>query len=99
MPYPADRVTVVYPGVDHDKFFPRAEQEQHGVRTAHGLACAPIILHVGRCGPRKNIETLLRAFASLRQRRVDAILIQGGGCFTPGQRRLLADLGIAPWVR
>lgn len=53
------------------------------------------LLHVGSVIPRKRIDTLLHAFAAVRQ-QLDghARLIRVGGPLTPAQARLAADLRI-----
>ncbi|HXH13643.1 MAG TPA: glycosyltransferase family 1 protein [Alphaproteobacteria bacterium] len=98
-PYPPSRVTVVHHGVDHQSFYPRSEVEQAIARSTYGLPDGRVILHVGHCGQRKNLETLLQAFAALDRRRLAATLVQCGGQFTPAQRGLIARLQIGPWVR
>lgn len=50
------RVTVVYPGVDHERFTPAAED---------GGAGRPYILCVAGADPTKNVETLVEAFIGL----------------------------------
>jgi glycosyltransferase involved in cell wall biosynthesis len=63
---PADRVTVVYPGVERERFCPA-----QGARTDGGAA-RPFVLCVAGADPTKNVDTLVRAFgrlpASLRDR-------------------------------
>ncbi len=54
---PAHRVSVVYPGVDLDRFRPDCE--------GRGRSSRPYILCVAGSDPTKNVETLLRAFAQL----------------------------------
>ena len=56
---PEERVFVVYEGVDHDLFRP--------VTTR--LLADPYLLFVGSEHPRKNMITLLRAFATVKQDR------------------------------
>jgi glycosyltransferase involved in cell wall biosynthesis len=60
---PAEKVTVIPLGVD-PSFKPLPMDE--GSRKP--LGGRPYILHVGTLEPRKNIEVLVRAFASLRER-------------------------------
>ncbi len=56
-----------------------------------------MLLHVGSCAPRKNIEGAFGATAHLRRDGLDVVLVQIGGVFTREQRRLLErlDLGRA----
>lgn len=78
---PADRITVVYPGVDHDLFRPgsktqaevEAEVQERAPRT--GLTSTsnstfssverPYVLCVAGADPTKNVHTLIDAFAKL----------------------------------
>jgi glycosyltransferase involved in cell wall biosynthesis len=55
-------------------------------------------LHVGSCDPRKNVEGLLHIVAELRGVAPAACLLQVGGCFSPLQRALITQLGIAEAV-
>jgi glycosyltransferase involved in cell wall biosynthesis len=54
---PAQRVSVVYPGVDLDQFCPGSVECEQPTR--------PYILCVAGSDPTKNVETLLKAFAQL----------------------------------
>ena len=54
---PAQRVSVVYPGVDLDQFCPGSVEREQSIR--------PYILCVAGSDPTKNVETLLKAFAQL----------------------------------
>jgi len=67
---PAERVSVVYPGVDLDQFCPESVERQQSGR--------PYILCVAGSDPTKNVETLLRAFArlpSVLQKEHDVLLV------------------------
>jgi protein-tyrosine phosphatase len=88
----SDRVFVVYEGVDHAVFQPRAERM---------LDC-PYVLFVGSEQPRKNFIGLLNAFARLKQGQChrDLVLVKvgsAGGPEAPFRRRTLRairDLGL-----
>jgi glycosyltransferase involved in cell wall biosynthesis len=54
----------------------------------------PVILAVGRLAPVKNYETLLRAFAQVRQSRPVRLIILGSGVCEPVLRQLAEQLGI-----
>ena len=60
---PEDRITVIYPGIA-PAFFDASATEAATVRKRYGLA-RPFVLFVGTIEPRKNLVTLLDAFASL----------------------------------
>ena len=72
---PEQRITVVYEGVDHSLFRP----------VERRVFAAPYVLYVGSEQPRKNLRTLLAAFARLkRERRFrDLKLVKLG---SPGER-------------
>lgn len=55
----------------------------------------PVILGVGELGYRKDFETLMRAFALVRQRRPCRLLILGRGRRRNDLLRLAAELGVA----
>ncbi len=57
------RVTVVYPGTEPE-FHPRPPAEVRAFRAAQGVA-GRFVLFVGTLEPRKNVDTLVRAFGAL----------------------------------
>lgn len=60
------RIRVTYNGVDTQRFHPASSAEPHDPRLASmGLAHRNYLLTVGRLEPRKNHETLIRAYAQL----------------------------------
>lgn len=97
-----ERIAVVPLGLDRERFQPRAVPASFF--RSYGLDPAtPYVLHVSSEEPRKNIETLLRAWARVRQRYPDALLLKVGRCLYPDERarllRLSADLGLEAAVR
>jgi glycosyltransferase involved in cell wall biosynthesis len=64
---PAERIRVTYNGVDAQRFHPAGPGEPHDATclAALGLASRGYLLTVGRLEPRKNHETLIRAYAQL----------------------------------
>jgi glycosyltransferase involved in cell wall biosynthesis len=88
---PAERITVIYPGVDSATFRPDAAV----ARTA-----APTFLYVGRLKRYKGVEAVLRALAVARRTRSDLTLrIAGQGDDRPRLEREAATLGLGPAVR
>ena len=63
-----ERVTIVPWGVDHERFRP----------VARRLFEFPYVLYVGTEQPRKNVASLLRAFAALAAERPDLRLVKVG---------------------
>lgn len=93
---PADRVDVVYYGIDPSPF-------ERGAReaTRRKLGLAPdefAALCVARIHPQKDHDTLLSAFARVRNRRPEArLLLAGGDPFFDHERRLdrrISQLGL-----
>jgi glycosyltransferase involved in cell wall biosynthesis len=66
--FPRDRIHVAYPGIE-----PRFEPE--GPRAELG---APYVLSVATLEPRKNLDTLVRAFRLVRRRRPELVLAVAG---------------------
>jgi UDP-glucose:(heptosyl)LPS alpha-1,3-glucosyltransferase len=95
---PRERVSVVYNGVDLERFHPR-------VRTAHGAAMraetgvpsgVPVLLFVGTGFARKGLATAVEALAKLRDPSA-RLLVIGKGDATP-YRSLAERLGLAARV-
>lgn len=65
-PYPPERATVIYNGVDHDAFHPRLRAaHREAIRAELGIPGeAPAALFVSNNPGRKGLETALRALAS-----------------------------------
>lgn len=91
--YPANQISVVPLGVSAEFFETIPQSEIDALREHHRLADRKIVLHVGTCEPRKNIELILRALSLLRDDNF--IFVQVGGQFTPPQRALIESLDIS----
>ena len=60
-----------------------------------------VVLYLSRLDPKKNIEGLLRAFAAVRSRRDDVVLVVAGGGqpeYTRSLKRLAQAIGLEPNV-
>jgi len=84
-----DRITVIYPGVDHSIFKP------YNVK----LLDKPYILYVGSERPRKNLDRLFEAFAKLKKEFPELKLVKAGVSgrsekYRENTMRKLASLGI-----
>lgn len=91
------RIDVVWHGVDHNVFHPRAEAgELERVQALLG-GTQPYVLYVGAGDPRKDLDTLLRAFAHsrLRQEAVLAIAGQMGWRRIKALNARAAELGVS----
>jgi glycosyltransferase involved in cell wall biosynthesis len=88
---PADRVQVVYPVLDPTIFHPIAETD--GFRAAHALdRDSRYLLYVGSEDPRKNLPTLIRAFAEVKRHRPDVKLLKVGAPHFAAERSVLRSL-------
>lgn len=99
---PPDKVTVAYNGVDA-RFDPGAPQESAAFRAAKGLPDR-YLLFLGTLEPRKNLETLLHAYARWRTQAAPAdqdvrLVIAGGkGWFYDAIFAQTAALGLGETV-
>jgi len=96
-----ERVRVIPYGVD-DGFFIEPDQDRAITRAAIGIPeGAFLVLHVGSVAPRKNFATVAATMQGLRQRGIEAWLLQIGGDLDAEQRRdldtrELTEFTIAP---
>jgi len=88
---PADRIQVVYPGVDLNKF--RTMKVPGAFWTKYGLdEGGRYILFVGSEDPRKNLATLIQSFARVRQFMPDVKLLKVGPAYFTEERQNLQAL-------
>jgi glycosyltransferase involved in cell wall biosynthesis len=88
---PAERIRVIYPGVDTAWFFPD---------PAVPRAATPTFLYVGRLKHYKGVDTAIRALARVRNAGVEARLdIAGQGDDRSRLERLADGLGLGDAVR
>ncbi len=76
---PSERVHTIYHGVE-SRFQPLSFEEVARFRQEQGLP-ERFILHLGTLEPRKNLLTLVRAFARLHDSEVHLVLAGGKGWF------------------
>ncbi|MDD5556502.1 MAG: glycosyltransferase family 4 protein [bacterium] len=98
-PYPAERVSVVYNGVDHDLFRPGlGEAHRAGLLRRLGLPeTAPAALFASNNLGRKGLGTVCRALARMGD-AAPSLLVAGGGDARPYEA-LCRRLGVAARVR
>lgn len=93
---PAEKIRVIYPGVP-DPFFSVTVQQAHDVAEYYGLP-VEFILFVGTVEPRKNVDRLLDAYASLPAalRRTVPLVVAGAPGWGPRHtlRRLRSEPGV-----
>lgn len=88
--YPQKNISVVYPGVDIDRYRPMPVGEETMERF--GLnPDAKTILYVGMEQPRKNLPVLIKAFERLRRSGVNAKLLKIGRPHRMEDRKILMD--------
>lgn len=95
-----DKVTVIHLGLDPE-FRPRPAGDVQATLARHGLARG-YLLFVGTFEPRKNVPTLLQAFARLRGRAPDApplVLAGLKGWLFDETMALARSLGLEPHLR
>ena len=85
-------VTVLYPGVDTDRFSPDVDGSAE--RERYGLGERPVVVCVSRLVPRKGQDILIRAIGYVRKRIPDAALLLAGQ--GPSRPRLEALAARAP---
>ncbi|MDQ7029675.1 MAG: glycosyltransferase family 1 protein [Ardenticatenia bacterium] len=97
---PADRVRVVYNGVDHRRFHPRYRPEARQ-RAALMLGIEPpYVLVLASPEPRKNIGGVLRAYARLPREKLPKLVLAGAADWGHGPiYRIVQELGLEPHVR
>lgn len=104
LPLPPERVHTVYSGVDLTLFrpIPDARQQLSQRYPLPGPRDARYVLYVGSELPRKNLETLLRAMAIVRQEQRNMYLLKvgksGGEPFRAHTLRLLRNTGLSDCV-
>jgi glycosyltransferase involved in cell wall biosynthesis len=97
---PADKVRVAANGVAEAFFVrpPDAAIEARRHRWLGNQVGRLVVLHVGNCSPRKNVEAAIDALALLRRRGLDAWLVQVGGRFGPSHITAMERAGFAAFV-
>jgi glycosyltransferase involved in cell wall biosynthesis len=93
-------VHVIRHGVDHDRFRPGADPARdRALLAAHGIV-GPYIGFVGTIEPRKDLPTLVAAFAPLARARPDLrlVLVGGDGWGVGAVRDAIASSGVATHV-
>jgi glycosyltransferase involved in cell wall biosynthesis len=86
-----EKITVVYPGIDHTRFRPRTVPVtiRHRYRLPPGRR---YLIYVGSEDPRKNLFTLIQALANVRRELSNVELIKVGRAHFADERRRLIEL-------
>lgn len=89
----APHIFVVPEGVS-PHFCPQPAERQAAVRSRYLLEGQRLVLHLGHTHPRKNLPTLLRALALLRQQGIAFAFVQIGGRPNESHKKLIRELGL-----
>jgi phosphatidylinositol alpha-1,6-mannosyltransferase len=95
---PPERVRVLHPGVDVQRFVPAERNAE--IRNRLGWGNRPVILTVGRLQKRKGHDQLIRALPSIRKGQPKVLYaIAGDGEERPALQSLAVELGITGHVQ
>ncbi len=89
---PRERIHVIYHGVE-PRFRPLPRETVEAFRRRKGLP-KRYILHLGTLEPRKNLPTLIRAFARLKDQSLHLVIAGGKGWFYETIFSLVEALGL-----
>lgn len=95
---PLDRIDVVVPGVDMDVYRQVDDETRIAFRKREALP-EKFVLHVGTLQPRKNIPTLIDAFAQIEDKSTHLILVGGKGWLYDEIFERVVELGLRDRVR
>jgi glycosyltransferase involved in cell wall biosynthesis len=88
-----DRIRVVPNPIDLAEFDPPVARREF--RRARGLRDEPIVMFLGKLTPRKRLDVLARAFATLSRRDARLVIAGNDMGYERELRRQTGDLGIA----
>lgn len=88
-----DRVFMIPPGYDDNRFFPVSEASRQLIRRRLGFT-KPTVLALGRLATNKGYDLLIKAFGVLAKRQPDVVLhlAVGGSKADKKEKAMLADL-------
>ncbi len=89
----ADRVFMIPPGYDDNRFFPVSEASRQLIRRRLGFT-KPTVLALGRLATNKGYDLLIKAFGVLAKRQPDVVLhlAVGGAKADKKEKAMLAEL-------
>ncbi len=88
--YPEDRIEIVYPAVDHAVYYEKRDKSI--LRKYNIKNTDKIVLYVGSETPRQNVEVLIEAFSTLKNKIPNIKLIKVGESQSYGARRKILTL-------
>lgn len=89
----SERISTIYNAVVHDDLHEKAARSP-GHPWLDELGDVPVLLSVGNLVPQKDVPTLLRAFARLRQQRPARLIVAGTGYEADQYQNLARQLEI-----
>ncbi len=97
---PDERVDVVWRGRDEARLGTPSPRRRAEVRASLGIpGGTPVVLAPARLADQKGVDTSIRAFAMLRERRPDAVLLIAGGADTASALVEQLATSVGPSVR
>ena len=97
VPGAADNVLVIHDPYDIDDIIARSRQPA-GHPWLGDARTAPVVVAAARLHPKKDLQTLIRAFALVTQQRPARLMILGEGPELARLKRVASDLDVAPLV-
>lgn len=90
---PAEKVRMIPPGYDDNRFFPVGDASREAIRQRLGFR-GKVVLALGRLARNKGYDLLIQAFPIVAKRDPEAVLhlAVGGEQMNPGEERILAEL-------
>lgn len=95
-----DKISIIYPAVDHTVYFPQAQAKVTSTLNNYGIT-TNYILYTGTLEPRKNIVGILDAYAQLPpslQQEYSLVLAGGKGWLEEGITQKLNELSDLPII-
>jgi glycosyltransferase involved in cell wall biosynthesis len=92
--YPAEKISIIYPCVDLEKYYPKRDKailKKHGLNAA-GEKSEKILLYVGSEEPRQNVDKIIKALDILSKKYPSLKLVKVGKPQWPGGREKLLTL-------
>lgn len=93
-----ERVTVVYHGVDRERFRPRSPQETQPILDRYRID-APYLLFVSTVQPRKNLIRLVEAFEAINDPGLLLVVVGKSGWMSGPIERRLRESPLARQIR
>ncbi len=93
---PKEKVTVIYPGIDHERFSSdNCPADIHAAKRAYGVE-GDYLLYLASLAPQKNVEGLIRAYAAAAGANPDIpqLVLGGTGWQRAGLEALVRELNV-----